>query len=145
MLTKFRALCPSWETDRNYPFTLPQGSLSCSQVPVIGPYLEAEESILHRSPSEFFLSLYMNLLFLTLILLMLSTLCEYSLKSTRGKGRVFIFIKESRLILSHPQPLNQWLQRVKWPGCEAKHSFPSTTNVSNVWTSTSSLLEHSSS
>jgi hypothetical protein len=54
MLTKFIALCPSWETDKNYPFTLPQGSLSCSQVPAIGPYLEAEESILHRSPSEFY-------------------------------------------------------------------------------------------
>ena len=64
MLTKFKALCPSWETARNYPFTLPQVSLSCSQAPATGPYLEAEESILHRSPSEFFLSLSMNLLFL---------------------------------------------------------------------------------
>jgi len=74
-LTKFKALCPSWETDRNYPFTSAQGSLSCSQVPAIGPYLEAQESILHRPLSEFFLNLSMNLLFLTLIVLMSSTLC----------------------------------------------------------------------
>lgn len=91
MLTKFQALCPSWETDKNYPFTLPQGSLSCSQVPAIGTYMEAEESNLHRSPLEFFLSLSMNLLFITLTLLMPSTVGNHSLKSTRGKGRVFYF------------------------------------------------------
>ena len=98
MLTKFKVLCPSWETDRNYPFTLPEGSLSCSQAPAMGLHLEAEVSILHKSPKylflpplEFFVNLSMNLLFLTLILLMPSTLCDYSLKSTRGKGRDFHF------------------------------------------------------
>jgi len=67
--------------------------------------------------------------------------------SLEARAEFFIFINVSRLILRHTQPLNQWLQRVKWPGYEANHSFPSTTNVSNVWTSTSTLsfLEHSSS
>lgn len=114
MLTKFIALCPSWETDRNYPFTLPRVSLSYSQAPAIGPYLEAEEAILHKSskclfhtPLELFVNLPMNLSFFTLMLLMPST-CVHSLKSTRGRSRVSYchrWVQTDSVASSDPRPM----------------------------------------
>jgi hypothetical protein len=60
--------------------------------------------------------------------------------SVPGKGRHFFlfFTAVSSLALGATQPHVQWITGalslwVKWPGCEADHSHPSSAEVKNTW------------
>jgi hypothetical protein len=62
-------------------------------------------------------------------------------KSQQGLG-IFLFTTTSRLALGPTQPPIQWVPEalslgVKQPGHEADHSFPSSAEVKNVWSYTS--------
>jgi hypothetical protein len=55
---------------------------------------------------------------------------------------IFVFAAKSRLALGSTQPPIQWTwgffpSGVKWPGCEADHSSPSSAGVKKVWSNTS--------
>jgi hypothetical protein len=54
----------------------------------------------------------------------------------------FLLATMSRLRLGPTQPPIQWIMEalstgVKWPGCEADHSAPSSAKVKNAWSYTS--------
>jgi hypothetical protein len=51
---------------------------------------------------------------------------------------IFLFTTASRMALGPTQPHIQWVLGalslgVKWPGCEAEHSHPSSAEVKNAW------------
>jgi hypothetical protein len=55
---------------------------------------------------------------------------------------IFLFTTTFRSALGPTQPPIQWVQGVlslglKWPGCEADHSPPSSDKVKNAWSNTS--------
>jgi hypothetical protein len=54
----------------------------------------------------------------------------------RQELRIFLFITESRPALGPTQPPIQWV-KVKRPGREAGHSPPSSEEVNNAWSYTS--------
>jgi hypothetical protein len=61
--------------------------------------------------------------------------------SRQGLG-IYLFTTASRTALGPTQPPIQWVPgalslRVKWPGCEANHSPPSSAEVKNAWSYTS--------
>jgi hypothetical protein len=61
--------------------------------------------------------------------------------SWRGLG-IFLFTTMSRTVLGPTQPPIQWVPGalslgVKWPGHEADHSPPSSAEVKNAWSCTS--------
>jgi hypothetical protein len=63
--------------------------------------------------------------------------------SQQGPG-IFLFSIMSSLALGPTQPPIQWVLEalslgVKWPGCEADHSHPSSAKVKNAWLPTSTL------
>ena len=49
---------------------------------------------------------------------------------------MFLFSKASRPVVGPTKPA-QWVPGVKWPGPEADHSFPSSAEVKNEWSCTS--------
>lgn len=73
-----------------------------------------------------------------------SIVCIVTKLQTGGSG-IFLISKPSRSSPAVKQPPSQWVTRsfpkVKRPGCEVHYSTPSSTEVENVWsyTSTQSL------
>jgi hypothetical protein len=66
---------------------------------------------------------------------------------SRGNDGTFLFTSRSRLALEPTQPPIQSVLRalflvVKWPGHEADHSHPSSAEVKNAWSYTSTTPVH---
>jgi hypothetical protein len=64
-------------------------------------------------------------------------------ESRQGLG-IFLFTTVSRQALEPTQPPIQWVPRalslgIKWPGREADHSLPSSAEIKNAWSYTSTL------